>query len=236
MLSNLILIYYSYTIQTKITIKGTETPKLIPDGVNFCDQCTGSFLSKGCSICDIKGGTLLEPGPPAPVPLPVDIEEDCTVENVAIDIAIEHERVGDLTMRLFSPDGGEVVLVDEPGSSANLVPGNTITFDDSFSGAKDPQTLGDDVDANDDILAGTFFARRTRKNPEGLGKFNGMEAEGEWVFTATDNLQNAIGVIASVELELEITCEDPKPSEYPSSSPAPSESSKPSTLLRPTVS
>ena len=217
----------------KIIIKGTETPKLIPDA-SIC----GCIGQKGCGCDDTKrgGSPEPEPGPPAPVPLPVDTEEeDCTVDNVAIAIAIEHERVDDLLMKLKSPNGDEVPLRRPSifgGQAAGSSKDNLIIFDDSFSGALDPQELI--VDADDNIIAGTYFARGKDPNPEGLGKFNGMEAEGTWTFEVIDFKDRKVGFIYSVEME--ITCEEPKPSEHPSSSPAPSESSVPTTLLRPTVS
>ena len=140
------------------------------------------------------------------VSIPIELEEGCgcTVANVAIAIGVDHTNVGDLGMFLTSPDNtGIVFLVDQPPSTANLVAGNKITFDDSVDGALDPRTLGGGLGDNDPIPAGTYFAR----DPFGLGKLNGkvLPSEGNWRFSVFDNVPAGnIGTIESVELT--ITC------------------------------
>jgi hypothetical protein len=134
------------------------------------------------------------------VTLPVKLEEgcDCIVDNVAIDIGINHPNVNDLFMVLFSPapDFDFVTLVERPPSDANLVAENLIKFDDTPDvNTKDPQTLGANVDANDDIPTATYYALGnnfptiggTYPNAAGLVKFIGETAEGDWIFEVTDN-------------------------------------------------
>lgn len=134
---------------------------------------------------------------------------DCAIDNVAIDIGITHTRVGDLLMGLLTPLGDVVTLVNQPPSAANLVSGNKITFDDSDPGAKDPQTLGDDVDMLDNILADTYFAEGLGSGAvdpvNGLGKFNNKNAAGDWTFRVFDLVADNTGTIESVELT--ITCQ-----------------------------
>ena len=150
---------------------------------------------------------------PARVTLPVVLDAGCgcTIDNVAIAFGIDHTRVGDLVMELLSPDDGDVLLAVPPeDSDANLVAGNKITFDDSASGAKDPQTLGANVDGSDNILGGIYFAEGSEFGEvdpvNGLGLFNGTAvAEGDdWTFVVTDYVPGNAGTIQSVELT--ITC------------------------------
>ena len=134
----------------------------------------------------------------------------CTVANVAIAIGIDHPTVGDLGMQLFPPDSFfGVLLVDGPPSAANLVAGNKITFDDSVVGALDPQTLGANVDINDNIPTGTYYALGDGTggypNAAGLVKFNSITAAGDWKFVVFDLTSDGNdGTIESVELT--ITC------------------------------
>ena len=114
-------------------------------------------------------------------------------------------------MGLFAPDGTFVFLVAFPGSSANLVSTNLITFDDRADGALNPQTLGDDVDGSDNIQAGTYFAQGDSSgevNDDGLiGQFNGKVLPSEEVdlpFVVVDRVAGNTGTIVSVELT--ITC------------------------------
>ena len=146
------------------------------------------------------------------VTLPVTLEEGCgcTVDNVAITIGINHPVVFDLGMGLVSPNGDTVTLVDHPFSSANLVAGNVITFDDSVDGALDSDDLGANVDINDNILAATYFAVGDFSgtvNAGGLEKFNGkvLQPARVWTFVVDDFSCDNTGTIVSVELK--ITCE-----------------------------
>ena len=144
------------------------------------------------------------------VTLPVTLGEgsNCTAANVAIAIGIDHTRVGDLAMELRSPDGDSVLLINQPPSDANFIPGNLITFDDSDPDALDTLVFGANVDGSGNLLARTYFAQGNGSgvypNPEGLGKFNGITAKGDWRFDNFDVFPGNTGTIESVELT--ITC------------------------------
>jgi len=180
---------------------------------------------------------------PVVVTLPVTLNAgcSCTIENVAIAIGINHPNVGDLLMRLFSPDGNGVNLIFRPASSANLVSSNKITFNDRSVGALNPQSLGSDTDGSGNILAGTYFADGNGSgevNGAGLiGLFNGkvlQDIEGDdWTFIVDDVQQGDSGTIESVELT--ITCAEENslttPSTSPSSSPTMAPSTSPSTRV-----
>ena len=143
----------------------------------------------------------------AEVTIPVELNAGCgcTVANVAIAVGINFPLpVGSFGMNLLSPDGDEVILVNQPPSSASLVSENLITFDDSDPGAKDPRFLACDFGS---VLAGTYFAEGDgcgEVNDDGLGKFNGKTAADDWTFQAFDFAADNTGTIVSVELT--ITC------------------------------
>ena len=183
--------------------------------------CPSRIVTSGTglpvAIPDDDGETVVE----VEVSLPVELNAGCgcTVANVAIAIGINHPNVGDLGMGLISPspdNTGIVFLVDGPPSTANLVAGNKITFDDSVDGALDPRTLWGGLGDNDPIPAGTYFAQGLfidLFNPpigvdpvNGLVKFNDLDAGGDWRFLVVDGVANSItGTLESVELT--ITCE-----------------------------
>jgi len=162
---------------------------------------------------------------PTLVTLPVELEEGCgcTIDNVAIAIGIDHPFVGYLAMALlppdfnftFSNDDDAVVLVyDQEEYDANLVSSNKITFDDTpDANTKDPQTLGAGLGTDEDILAGTYYALGNdtatigADYPDlvnGLGKFKGETAAGDWTFGVFPVPFPVNGTVESVELT--ITC------------------------------
>jgi len=144
------------------------------------------------------------------VTLPLKLEEgrDCTIANVAIAFGINHPNVFDLYMTLGSPDGGSVTLVNAPPSTANLVPGNVITFDDSDPDALDPRDLGAGLGDNDNIPAGTYQTLSSFFGGGGLGLFNGTVLPSEGVDLTFNVYDRATpgknGTLESVELT--ITC------------------------------
>lgn len=190
--------------RAKLIVKGTETPKLIPEA---------SYTYK-------FGGRSF-PGAPAPVPLPVECT-DCTVKNVAIDVGIDFREAGELTMRLISPDNKEVLLVDraEGAGFTSLSSKNLITFNDEpAEDPQDPQTLGLPFAPTAIVPSGTLYAQGSNPrgiggdypNIEGLQKLKGVEAKGKWIFEAVDNLFLLKGdiVVPIVEsVKLEITCNE----------------------------
>jgi len=160
---------------------------------------------------------------PTLVTLPVELEEGCgcTIDNVAIAIGIDHPFVGILTMALLPPDfnftfpndDDAVLLVYYQEYDANLVSSNKITFGDTpDANTKDPQTLGAGLGTDEDILAGTYYALGNitatigADYPDlvnGLGKFKGETAAGDWTFGVFPP-SPVNGTVESVELT--ITC------------------------------
>ena len=116
-------------------------------------------------------------------------------------------------MKLKSPNNDEVVLVEQPQTTSALSRDNLIVFDESNSNPFDPNNIGPLVDNGINLSDYVFFAKGngdgTYPNPEGLVKFKGERAEGEWTFEVADNKPGDIGLIDLVELE--ITCGEPGP-------------------------
>jgi len=178
------------------------------------------------SLCVIANGIGLPTqsvnAAPAIVTLPVE-RSGCSVDNVVIALGIDYHAAGRLIMNLNSPDGTGVILVasaqgDRPpggNDSSNLVSANPITFDDSSTNIN-PQTLGDGGNAFFDIPAGTYNAQGNGlsindvyPNPEGLSKFFGLDAEGDWTFDVVDVFSSGAVTVRSVDLT--ITCLENSP-------------------------
>ena len=52
--------------------------------------------------------------------VPIDIDDDTTVDNLTVSLRADHTYLGDLTVRLISPSGTEVVLVERRGVTATI--------------------------------------------------------------------------------------------------------------------
>jgi subtilisin-like proprotein convertase family protein len=96
--------------------------------------------------------------------------DNFTINDLNVNLNINHTWVGDLTIALIAPDGTQVVLADGVcGDCDNMT---DVTFDDE---AADPITGASDP------ISGPY-------QPEGnLSDFDGMQTIGDWTLRITDN-------------------------------------------------
>ncbi len=129
----------------------------------------------------------IEPGPPNTIQSTIQVTDlvDARVEAVEVKIDISHTWTGDLVIRLRSPDGTEVLLVDRHGG-----------FRDDFRGTVFR------ADAQTPITSGRAPFRGTFR-PEGdFEQFVDVAAEGAWTLEVEDRAQQDGGALNRWELGL----------------------------------
>lgn len=122
----------------------------------------------------------IDPGPPNTIQSEIVVTGvgESTVENLEVHVDINHTWTGDLLIKLRSPDGTEVILVDREGGSSDDFH-NTIFRADAQTSITDGQPP----------FRGTF-------RPEGnLQAFRGKTAQGSWTIEVTDKAQQDGGAL-----------------------------------------
>jgi subtilisin-like proprotein convertase family protein len=98
-----------------------------------------------------------------------------------VNLSINHTHVSDLRVRLISPDGTSVQLVNRRGGSSDNI---RVTFDDEATTNI----------SNAATLSGTFRPERT------LSAFDGKNASGRWRLEIVDSARLDVGVFNSIQL------------------------------------
>jgi subtilisin family serine protease len=136
--------------------------------------------------------TYTSPSAPAPIPdrgwivSPILIDQDMTIRNLRVQVAIAHPRDSDLIVALRSPTGIWVPLVwQRGGSGQNFL---FTTFDDA---AAQPVTSGSPP------FLGTY-------RPEvPLSSLAGQNARGYWFLAVIDMVRGGTGMLASWSLTIQ---------------------------------
>lgn len=134
---------------------------------------------------------------PQPSPTPVALlstmevtDLPSQIEDVNVRLNISHSFDEDLTVELTSPSGAKVVLFSNIGGSG-----------DNFL-----STVLDDQ-ASADIGSGTAPFTGVFRPEESLSRLIGLEPNGDWTLTVTDNSPGDVGVL--IDWALEITATEP---------------------------
>lgn len=183
------------------TINRYNVPELLPETqyfwrvapINDClegDFTEGSFTTETLTCEDVQ---LSED-----TPVEIDVSqagtyeasisvEDDLVEQISklrVHVDIEHTYVGDLILKLVSPSGTEVVLIDQVCDSGHNI---DVIFDDS----------GEAFTCNSIEPAITGVLQPL--NP--LNAFINEDVEGEWTLVVEDTMEDDGGVINSFGVE-----------------------------------
>jgi subtilisin-like proprotein convertase family protein/subtilisin family serine protease len=109
------------------------------------------------------------------------------LDDVDVQIRLDHTAVGDLQVALMHPDGTEVILADHAG-------GNYPNYGTGTCGVNLVPTVFDDA-ANTAIGAGAApFAGRYHPS-EALAAFNGKPVAGNWRLRVSDTYDNDSGTL-----------------------------------------
>lgn len=132
----------------------------------------------------------------------INVSDSFTVQDLNVDILIEHTFQGDIIATLTSPSGTTINLINRPGrvdtgvgfgnnNYGNPISGEFFMLDDAAQFVYDTGSPGVPVD-----------------NPVGswlpdlgpLGDFNGQEAFGDWTLTVSDNATVDTGTLITWRL------------------------------------
>jgi subtilisin-like proprotein convertase family protein len=142
------------------------------------------------------GSALLE-DTAAPVVSTILVSDNFLVTDVNVEVNLEHTWVGDLILELTGPNSTVVRLMGD-GPDGSIGP-------DGSSGDNLTGTVFDDealasitgVDSFDAPFTGSWIPR------EALSAFDGINAAGGWVLTATDDESGDVGTFLNWSLTFE---------------------------------
>ena len=118
----------------------------------------------------------------------INIPDSFTMNDVNMDIDIEHTWTGDITLTLEHPDGTQVIVFDDAdGCSANDI---GVTFDDESANPLDcdPNGGGTDDDA---------FPLADYIPSNALSAFDGKDSQGVWTLFVEDDAGGDTGILNS---------------------------------------
>ena len=162
-------------------------------------------------------------------PISLTLDGKCdSIQDITVIVNIEYPQVGHLSIGLFSPDGKNGTLMNQPsgdsdkssGDKSDLSKLNSLTFNDSAD-SSDPDTIGAGADTSEDVPQGTFYSVGNGAkdefgvtlvgNPNSLSDFKGNKnGEGTWSLFVLNNGKKT-GTIHSVELTVECAIAAPPP-------------------------
>jgi hypothetical protein len=130
---------------------------------------------------------------PAGVASTLSVPSGATITDLDVRVEITHTWVGDLFIKLRSPMGTEVTLLDRPGftgsgfgcSNDNM----NVTFDDAAATVLETHCAG----------TTPWYAGPARAVGL-LSAFNGQTSQGDWVLTVSDNAGQDVGAVVDWEL------------------------------------
>jgi hypothetical protein len=125
----------------------------------------------------------------------IDVPQSGTIEHLAIDVGLNHYTVADLTLRLTSPAGTTITLLDRPGyppfpGCENSV--GDVRFED---GAPDPESICAEP------AGGTPWPVDVAAPVDPLSTFDGENMQGVWTLTVVDSEAANAGALVRWSLD-----------------------------------
>lgn len=114
--------------------------------------------------------------------IPIDIADSRTIASMSVELSVNHTYVSDLRVRLISPTGTAVTLVNRRGGSSDNM---RLTLSDSASSS---------IASVSGVLTGTFRAEQA------LSAFAGQNTKGRWTIEITDFATADSGTLNSAKL------------------------------------
>ena len=177
----------------------TASPGLsVPD-----DGYTGGFGGVGQACSTINTSS------PAP--------DSSTVLGVYVDVNMNHTWVGDLTMKLRSPNGTTLTFLNRPGSTAaddgGGAVGNNANWSNVFQQFRDgagpeAETMGNGLTTDQLVCPAGTLCRydpspdTATQPPSAFSAFNGGTAVGNWTLCVGDSALGDVGTLNSWRLKL----------------------------------
>jgi serine protease len=120
--------------------------------------------------------------------IPLVVNRDGSVSDLNLFVFLEHFKVGDLVLKLRSPAGRTVTLVERRGTDGSGFRGTT--FDDEAAGL---------ISKVKSPFVGTF------RSEESLAAFDGQPARGTWTLIVEDRAAGKTGRVTDVRLDIATT-------------------------------
>jgi subtilisin family serine protease/subtilisin-like proprotein convertase family protein len=145
-------------------------------------QVTSTYLSaQGVTLRD---ATLFRAGVTR---VAIDVSDATTIESLSVELSINHTYASDLRVRLISPTGTAVTLVNRRGGSTDNL---RLTLADSANRA---------LAGGSSALTGSYRAEQS------LSTFRGQNARGRWTLEIVDLATADSGVLNSAKLHITST-------------------------------
>ncbi len=145
-----------------------------------------------------------------------------TITSVRVGVGIDHDWVGDLTLKLQAPDGSLLFLLNRPGLvssmdgdpsgggfSGNLAFTQPIGFSDAAGPYAD--TLGVGFLDGQTITGGSFKPDGDGAGDDQLSMLNGLEADGLWTLYVGDSASGGTGSLVTWGLDIAVAQAPPPP-------------------------
>ncbi len=184
---------YSFTTTADLSTEGSyefvATTELAADADTSNDSSSKTVINLSCASETNDTNFPIGPDAGTITNSVITYTNDIGVNDVNVNLNIQHTWVGDLTIVLIAPDNTQVLLADGVcGDCDDMI---NVTFDDEaanpISGASDP-------------ITGPY-------QPEGnLSDFDGISTIGDWTLRITDNANADGGTLLDWTLQL---CGDP---------------------------
>ena len=113
----------------------------------------------------------------------INVPDSIVIQDIDVDLSIDHTWVNDLRVRLIAPNGLVITLVNRRGGSSDDM---RLTLDDQASTSI----------RNASLLTGTF------RPEQALSNFAGLNAAGQWRVQVIDLAQFDTGVLNSATLKI----------------------------------
>lgn len=151
----------------------------------------------------LTGDEMFLPGE-LPLPIPdgnaggvssqIEVLQSFTVDNLKVEVNVDHNWVGDLTIKLANPAGTEITLLDRPGYPASSFGcGNRqlkVTFSDGEIDPENTCTTG----------TGATWPVLNAGPTQPLSTFAGQITSGVWTLTVADEISGYVGRILNWRL------------------------------------
>ena len=159
-----------------ITVEDVEAP-------------TVSCIGAPGTVVGSAGDMTVVPIPdddPAGVSTTITVTDTGAVQDMNVDLNIEHTWVGDLIVTLTSPANTTVTLIDRMGVPASTFGCSNndllVTLDDEAGAPIEDECTGSPI-------TGSFIPN------EALSAFDGEEVNGDWILTISDNAGGDTGML-----------------------------------------
>ena len=151
------------------------------------------------------------------------------VENVSVQVAMEHTFIGDLTVKLVSPAGTIATLLSRPGfdelaDDGDGCCGNNTNLDISSplvyasDAANDAELMGDDLATTDDVVCQDNGICNYFPNPGAAADsgdlstiFDGEGATGDWQLCVGDSFAFDTGNLDSATVDVLVALPESQP-------------------------